>query len=383
VFTGHRGNSHLTVAGRDAESYVAVTITDIARRANVSAATVSRVLSGKDELISAPTRERVRTTAIEMGYQRNRAALSLVTGKTQVVALWIRNPDAPYYARMIRSIEECAANDGYELIVRGFHQRAECNREVIIRRQPDAGLWPVDGIFAADCRLVAADYCAAREHGRRTAAPLIGLGSDFPCDAEFVGIDHVLGVEAAVQHLIDVGCRRIVHLSAHLSILCVQAARAQAYERVMHRAGLSPEVIMGANESRPAARAALQQRLRSGPPFDGVFALNDDVAIGGYRALRDAGRRVPEDCRIAGCDGIVDTEFLDTPLTTVLQPVEEMCRIAWATLKRRLSNPAAPLQQLLLPATLLIRDSTGGAPRAAGGGRPVEPAIAPAPVAAV
>ena len=140
---------------------MSVTITDIARRANVSAATVSRVLSGKDGLISAPTRERVRTAAAEMGYQRNRAAFGLVTGKSHVVALWIRNPDAPYYARMIRTIEEAASADGYELIVRGFRQRTDEEAE----GEPgpwNAGLWPVDGILAADCRPAAASYAADR-----------------------------------------------------------------------------------------------------------------------------------------------------------------------------------------------------------------------------
>lgn len=339
-----------------------VTITDIARRANVSAATVSRVLSGKDAMISLTTRERVRAVAAELGYQRNRAAFGLVTGRTQIVALWIRNPDAPYYARMIRTIEEATAADGYELIVRGFHQRSDFEPDDQPRRPFNAGLWPVDAIFAADCRQIASDYVMQAGSARRVPAPLIGLGSDFPLSGDHVGIDHVAGVERAVEHLIDAGCQRIVHLSAHAAIPSVRAARAAAYERAVRAAGLQPEVVTSDNETRHAARAALNARIRSGPPFDGVFGLNDDVAIGAYRALRDAGRRIPEDCRVVGCDGIVDTEFLETPLSTVLQPVEEMCRLGWDVLKQRMAAPDGPPQQILLPTTLLIRASSTAAP---------------------
>jgi LacI family transcriptional regulator len=117
-------------------------------------------------------------------------------------------------------------------------------------------------------------------------------------------------------------------------------------------------VILAANESRPAAREALRERLRRGPPIDGLFCLNDDMAIGAYRALRDSQRRIPEDCRVVGCDGIMDVEFLDTPLSTVLQPVEQMCHVGWETLKRRMTTPDGPLQQVLLPTTLIVRESS-------------------------
>jgi LacI family transcriptional regulator len=98
--------------------------------------------------------------------------------------------------------------------------------------------------------------------------------------------------------------------------------------------------------------------LAGGGGVDALFCNNDDLALGAYRGLREAGLRVPDDVMLVGCDGIEDMQFLEQPLTTIAIPVEEMCALAWRFLRRRIENPDTPLQHALLQPTLVVRESS-------------------------
>lgn len=328
------------------------TIAEIARRVELSQATVSRVLNGKGRpFISDATRDRVLKAAEELGYQPNLLARGLVTGRTHVVALWIRNPDRPYYSRILRNMQELAGQGGYEMILTGFRDQGVSES---ISPPPTAG-WPVDAIIAADCGQQIARYRESQS-GRPTA--IVSIGSDYPEDGDYVGFDVECGVRQAVQHLVDVGCKRIAHLSGGCSIERVRIGRAAAYENTLRAAGLDPIVIFAADERRATARRAVVDHIRANGAPDGLFCLNDDMAIGAYRGLRDLNLRVPQDVALVGCDGIEDVEYLDTPLSTIVQPVEEMCRHAWDAVSARLEQSDGPPRQIVLKPSLLIREST-------------------------
>lgn len=344
-----------------------VTMLEIARRVNVSQATVSRVLSGKpSQFISESTRAKVISAAVELGYQMNRAARSLATGKTQVIGLWVRNPDRPYYARIIRTLHDLMQRDGYEMNLSAFVQQPEPPEGVpeMPPHRPIVAGWPVDGIIAADCAQAAREHLrhefASAGEGREPArvTPLVGVSSDYPADADFIGCDHEAGCAEAVRHLIESGRTRIAHLTANGAIGPVRAARMRVYERAVAGAGLRREILTATEETRSAARAAVIERFRGASPPDALFCINDDLAIGALRGARDAGLRVPEDVAIVGVDGTEDTAYTDPPLTTVVQPVEEMCRLAWETLRARMTDADAPARQVLLPARLVVRAST-------------------------
>ena len=110
--------------------------------------------------------------------------------------------------------------------------------------------------------------------------------------------------------------------------------------------------------TRAHVRGVVREYIAENGCPDGLMCFNDDVALGAYRAVRDHDLRVPEDVAIVGHDGIEDTEFLPVPITTIVQPVEEMSRIAWEFLKIRMENPDAPPQQKILEARLEIRASS-------------------------
>jgi len=335
---------------------MSVTMLDIAKRLNISQATVSRVLNGKGtQFISLATRDRVARTAVELGYRPNRLARSLVTGKTGVVALWVRNPDAPYYAGILRCVHERARSAGYEMILSGFRDRG--GEPPIEAHEVDRNAWPVDAVLAVDCPKRVGAYLEAKGG---SAAPVVCMGSDVREDVDCIAFDPIPGVEAAARHLLHLGRNRLAHLTGECSINKVRISRAQTFARVVRGSGTEARIIIAPDETRASAREAMLDAWKRHGPFDGVFCINDDVAIGAYRALRDLKLRIPEDVALIGCDNIEDTQYLDSPLTTIEQPVGRMCDLAWQALEDRFREPRAPTRQMVLPTRLIVRASTVG-----------------------
>jgi LacI family transcriptional regulator len=333
---------------------MAVTMMDIAKRLEISAATVSRVLSGKGTgYISSGTRERVLEAARAMGYRPNRVAQGLVSGKTKVFALWLRNSDAPFYAKMPRVLAELGMHAGYEMILSGYRDRGG---ETLPpgAEEYDINAWPVDGIIAADCPKRVEQY---RQWNPVGGAPIVMVATDENPEVDSIAFDHEVGVEAAMQHLIKIGCQRIVHLTAWCSVSAVQRCRQKVYERVISEAGLAKRVSVAADETRATAREHVK-KLWSEAKFDGLFCINDDVAIGAHRGLADIGVTVGKDVALVGCDDIETAGYMTPSLTTIQQPVEAMCTRAWEMLEQRWAEPKAPLQQERIMPTLVVREST-------------------------
>lgn len=331
---------------------MAVTMLDIAKRLDLSAATVSRVLSGKGAgFISSITRDRVMHAAKEMGYRPNRVAQGLVSGKTRVIALWVRNPDAPYYAGILRSVQELATDHGYEMILSGYRDEGE---EVLPDSiaEHDLRSWPVDGVIAADCPLRVQRYRDANPN-----TPVVAISTDEGLEVDSVTFDQVAGIQEAMQHLFEIGCRKPVHMSALFAVPQVARERKRVFEEACAKAGIAGKIVTAKDESRAAAREQVKKLWHEGGG-DALFCINDDVAIGAYRGLRDLGVKVGEEVALVGVDNIPDAAYIDPDLTSVRQPVEEMCRRAWDLLNRRWEEPTADIVHESLKPTLVTRDST-------------------------
>ncbi|MBM3496306.1 MAG: LacI family transcriptional regulator, partial [Armatimonadetes bacterium] len=195
--------------------------------------------------------------------------------------------------------------------------------------------------------------------------PMVGLGALCLDTVDHVRIDLRLGSTEAVRHLVASRPGRIVGWLFHKD-----DQRTSAYETVMADAGRQPELVLIGDETRSNNRAMASSYVTERGCPDAFFCQNDDVAIAVYRGVLDAGFRVPEDVAIVGCDGIEDGEYLATPLSTVVHPVEEMCRIAWEFLTNRLNDPTHPPQSAELPAHLVIRSSSGSSACACKGDLP-------------
>lgn len=324
-----------------------VTLRDIAKELDVSHATVSRVLNRKDDhLISEATRARVRQTARDMGYRPNLAARALATGRTRTVAVWMPTLYTPFYAQALNALERQITGHGYGLTIGRWPA-------------PAAGLADLRERSAADGLLVMdliKDSPEAPPPGAAPGLPAVFLGAHCPTDTDHVRVDLTAGAREAVRHLLAGGGRPAYLVSGPMAH--PGEARYDAYLSEMAEAGQAPQVIPLPAGDRAGARMALADFLRGHPRPDGLFCQNDDVALGALRALRDRGLRVPDDVRLVGCDGIEEAEYWDPPLSTVTQPLEEVCALAWQFLARRLEEPDAPPQRATLSAQLVVRESS-------------------------
>ncbi|MCC6441924.1 MAG: LacI family DNA-binding transcriptional regulator [Armatimonadetes bacterium] len=320
-----------------------VTIRDIARQLGVSHTTVSRVLNSKqDTFISQGTRERVLTAAQEMGYYPNRLARALAGGRTHMITLWINETHAPFYGRMVYYFQQHVWENNYEMVISAYSGETG-----LLLGSSEVSGWPSDGIIAVDL---------LRSMGTPLSAlpmPVVTLGVFYDPSVDYVGVDLNAAATEVMSHLLEPGPRRVAYLG-----IAEPDQRHSIYTRAVREAGLEPEYIIVPNGLRACTRSVVRDYVKAHGCPEAIFCHNDDGAIGAYRGLRDLGIRIPDDVALVGCDGIEDTEYLDTPISTVAQPSEEMCRLGWEYLKRRMADPSLPLQQTVLQARLVIRESS-------------------------
>ena len=331
-----------------------ITLKDIAKRLDVSHATVSRALNrAEDPLISEATRMRVQQVAQEMGYRPNHAARSLATGRTGLVALWLWSEAVPnsYHANVSQLMHAEAQIRSYQLLV---NLVSRATLQTPPKNQFDA--WHVDGIIAHEAGpAIQAQFRGAS----RPPVPVVATGAyHYLPGVDRVMIDVRDGATQAVKHLLEIGRRRIVYITDDLAHRSADP-RFVAYNSLLNEAGLEM-AFLDVPTSRAGVRAAVRAYVETNGVPEALFCHNDDMAIAAYRGLCDLGIRVPDDVAIVGCDGIEDTEYLEVPLTTIAQPLPEMCEIACQFLEQRIEDPTRPLQEVSLPARLVIRSSTGG-----------------------
>lgn len=323
-----------------------VTIKQIAEKAGVSPSTVSRVLSGRGaHLISPATRERVMEVAQKLEYQPNLAARSLVTGRTHTVALWLNEIYTSFHARVVQLVEDALWQGGYETFIRSV--RRSCTA-------PTLRLGHVDGVLAYECVSYLDNVWRALQ---RRSTPVVSVGAYFRTYTDYVGVDLYNGSLQAVRHLLQSGCQRIAYL-VNAESSYTGDARRDAYDAVMREAGLPVEYIIAPDQSRAASSQTVREYVQTYGLPDGIFCHNDEMAIGAHHGLRQLGVRVPDDVALVGCDGIEDTEYLEVPLTTIRQPLEQMCRLACELLFARIAEPDREKHGIVLQPDLVIRESS-------------------------
>ena len=332
-----------------------VTLKDIAKRLDVSHATVSRALNRpEDPLISEATKLRVLHAATEMGYRPNQAARTLATGRTGLVALWLWSEAVPnsYHAYVSQLMHAEAHRRSCQLIV-----DLVCWATLEARKDNLFEAWHVDGIVAHESGPA---FQTQFLGSHRPPVPVVSTGAyHFLPGVDRVSIDVFEGAVLAMNHLIEQGRRRIMYVTDDLAHRGADPWYI-AYTSQLKDFGLE-SIFLDVQSTRAAVRVAVREYVRVHGAPDALFCHNDDMAIAAYRGLCDLGVRVPDDVAIVGCDGIEDTEYLEVPLTTIAQPLVEMCRVASQFLEQRIEDPSRPIQEVTLPATLVIRSSSGGA----------------------
>jgi LacI family transcriptional regulator len=323
-----------------------VTQEQIARKLGISRQLVTFALAGYPQVAKA-SRQRILAAAKEMGYRPNPHARALQRKRIGIIALWIPDQISTHYRHVAIELNRLIRRERQELIISEMNTSEA--RNVLSNV-------PVDGVIAVD---MPEQVKIQRKMPGGRSVPLVSMGAFGSSETDSVQVDLRSGAQDAVKHLVAAGCRRIAH-ATFVQKDEPQAGRWLGYQEAMRQAGLRPEFIHYplAERLRPAVRQFIQDYIRANGCPEAIFCHSDDAALGIYRGLCDLKLRVPADVALVGCDGIEDVEYLECPLTTLVQPVGEMCAAAWKFLMQRMEKPGLKRQSLVLKPTLAVRESS-------------------------
>lgn len=288
------------------------TIKDVAQEANVSTNTVSRALNNKPD-VSPETRKRVLSVAKKLNYSPNHLARSLISKRTGTLGVVVTDNANPFYARVIKGIEDAVREHGYNIILCNTDEDSEREADAIRLLQQKR----VDGILITP---VQKDY-QYLEDLKQYQNPFVLLNRHPKNEQmDYVINDNAYGANLAVEHLISIGRMRIGYICGPPTISSVQE-RLQGCQTAMQVADLRPDSLLveRTNLKMEGGFSAMQKLLDNDAP-DGIFAYSDILAIGAMKALLDANLRIPEDVALIGYDDIEFAGMLEVPLTTVRQP---------------------------------------------------------------
>ncbi|WP_030908313.1 LacI family DNA-binding transcriptional regulator [Streptomyces sp. NRRL F-5126] len=329
------------------------TLEAVAARAGVGRGTVSRVVNGSQG-VSAKARAAVQKAIAELGYVPNRAARTLVTSRTDSVALVIPEAETrlvaePYFSDTIRGVTAGLADTDMQLLlilVRTAKERERLATYLSAQR--------VDGVLLVSVHrddplpnlLETIDMPAVLGGRRSDREPL-----------SYVHADNESGARAAVEHLLGRGRRAIATITGPLDM---EAARARLDG---HRKALGAEppdtsLVAQADFTEEGGIRAMRALLERRPDVDAVFAASDVMAAGAMQVLREAGRRVPEDVAVVGFDDSIVARHTDPPMTSVRQPIEEMGRTMTRMLLDEIADPGLPHRHVALATELVVRESS-------------------------
>ncbi|NGO06775.1 LacI family transcriptional regulator [Streptomyces sp. HC44] len=344
-----------------------VTIREVAERAGVSVATVSRVLSGNYPVPPA-TRTRVLNAARALDYVANAHARALVGAGRKMVAVVLRQVTSPFYAQVAEGVEAEAAERGWLCVVgaTGGDPQREMDFVQLMREEGAGLVILVGGVVEDDAyRERVAHYAQALDS---SGARLVLCGRPAPdpdIPALVVEFDNEAGARAITGHLLSAGHRRIAFLGGLPGNTALDA-RVAGYRAALAEHGLPPEAahVVDCGLGRAAGHRAMTELLKTADKttgeFTAVFAGDDMVAAGALRAIADAGLRVPGDISVVGYNDIPLAEDFSPPLTTVRTPAEELGRAAVRIALRDPEHAAGAHH--LLGTHIVVRDSVSPPP---------------------
>jgi DNA-binding LacI/PurR family transcriptional regulator len=328
------------------------TLDTVAAEAGVSRATVSRVINGSPR-VSPEVKTAVETAITRLGYVPNRAARSLAMRRTDSIALVMREPDAtvladPYLGNIIIATSQALVGTGVQLVLVNAQNDAEHSRLADYVRSGH-----VDGVLLASMhdddplpRLLL-EAGIPTVVGGRPQRHLPGLS--------YVDVDNVGGAQMATEHLLGSGRRRIATIAGPQD-MTAGADRLGGYRRALADAGRKADRVTYGDFTRESGEQAMATLLSRHPDLDGVFAANDLMAVGALRALRAAGRTVPDDVAVVGYDDIEMARHTEPPLTTIHQPIIDQARTMTELLLTQIGGDPVG-DPVVLPTELVERGS--------------------------
>ncbi|MER6347112.1 LacI family DNA-binding transcriptional regulator [Streptomyces sp. NPDC001595] len=326
---------------------------DVARLAGVSKQTVSRVLNDHPA-VRAQTRAAVVEAMRTLGYRPSRSARSLASGRTRM--LGVISFDAARYgpAAILTAVDTAARHAGYLVVSIALDTD---DHDTVVRALDTLSAEGADGVIAiAPQRRIGNALAEAR-----LDTPMVVLENDLGGRTPLVTADSRAGARAATEHLLDLGHTTVHHIAGPTGWTSAEV-RLEGWRTTLTEAGAEvPEPLVG--DWSADSGHDLGRRLAERPEVTAVFASNDQMALGLLRALHEAGRRVPDDVSVVGYDDIPEAAHLLPPLTTVRTDFAEIGRRALRLLLDRVDGVDEPRVDPVVPVELVVRRSTGPAPR--------------------
>ncbi|NLP56856.1 LacI family DNA-binding transcriptional regulator [Lutibacter sp. B1] len=311
-----------------------VTIYDIAKKLDITAATVSRALNNSPR-ISAKTRELVMNTAIEMNYKQNKLALALKSGKSKTIGVIVPHVNRSFFSYVIRGIEEELYPHDYQVIICQTYNEAEReikNINALINAQVDGILMSISNISNEKDHII---YKIPEKN-----IPLIFFDKKINIKGtSYVTINDFKGGYMATEHLIKEGCTKIAHLYGDLSYE-IYKDRFEGYKRALFDYGIdfNEKYVIQTISSTESGQNAVEELLKLETLPDAIFSSSDFVALGAIQKLKSKGFKIPEDVCVVGFSNEPFTKFMELSITSVDQFPLEMGKMAAQVFLEQIDN---------------------------------------------
>ena len=330
-------------------------IREIARRAKVSTATVSRAIN-RVPSVDPQLSKRVWKVVEELGYFPNTQARALVSGRSRIFGLIVSEITNPFFPEIVQTFENLAVENNYEILLTSTVHDPK-RMELSVRRMIERR---VDGVailtFGMEESLL--------EHLRFRKVPLVfvDVGPDAPYVAN-IRIDYQNGIRQAVQHLAALRHTRIAFIAGPRQLKSAMARR-EAFNQSMAEIGLDGDLIVEGTHTLEGGMRALNELIAMRPRPTAILCSNDMTAIGVMREAYDLDMRVPDDLSLIGFDDIRLSQFTTPPLTTVQMSQTELAKLAFQALLKEMdaSTDGQRAKEYKLNTSLILRRSTGLAP---------------------
>lgn len=331
-----------------------VGLKDIAKKAGVSVATVSYVLSkGKNSRIGIAMTNKIKKIAKEFNYQPNQIAQSLKSGKTFTIGLIVADISNPFFANIARIIEDVASEFNYTVIFGSSDEKSEKSMHLLkflSNRQ-------VDGFILAPTEGSEDQIAFLQEQN----IPFVLIDRYFPeIKTNYVIVDNFKASYEATELLIKTGNKRI-GMIAYGTEFYHMKQRVHGYEKAMQKFGLKQGLNclaqIDVSNVQKEVEAAIDSMLVGENRVDALFFATNTLTINGLRYLSELGLKVPNDIRIVNFDAGEAFDFFYCPLTHIKQPLADMGKVAVNILVEQIENPNLAVRQISLPAQLIVRES--------------------------
>lgn len=328
---------------------------DVAERANVSIATVSRVLNNSGP-VKESTRRRVLTVVKEVHYQPNMHARTLAGGKSRTIGMIVSNLENPFFLDIFRALETEAHRGNYEVIVANtdyLPRRLAASVHLMLQRR-------VDGLAVVVSEMESSLIQELTQSHIPVVFYDVGVASHH---ALRIRVNYSQGMQRIVEYLYSLGHRRMAFVGHHTRLAPLHH-RKESFLRSMRRYADGVRFAAWAERDGPAGgQQATHDMLKSGFHPTAVLSVNDYIAVGVLKSLREHGRAVPGDVSVTGYDDIGLASFTSPSLTTAHIPRQKIGQLAFQALTR--TGPEASLlgREIVIDPELVIRESTGPAPK--------------------